>query len=130
MYGQKDDPGHPFRETIQGVISAAGTTELDFDPLDAGEVWSVNALTVLVGAHNATLFHILVGRYGNLKNIGSSGALTADVANRFTDGFYVFDGERIRVQVVGGTAADPITVEVEGARSWQAFGKVEVEVSG
>lgn len=130
MYGQKDDPGHPFRETVQGVISASGTTDFDFDPLEAGEVWSVNALTVLVGAHNATRFHVLVGRYGNLKNVHSSGAITADVAESYHDGFYVFDGERIRVQVVGGTAGDPVTVLVEGARSWQAFGKVEVEVAG
>lgn len=106
--------GYPFRETLQNV-SAGGTNEdLTFGPVDAGDLVAVNGITVIDHDNNCTRVDILVGRIGVERVINTLSSLTAAVAGRLTDNFYLVDGERLLVRFVGSTTADRLQAVVEG----------------
>lgn len=123
--------GQPFRFTLFGVGVTGGDVDVAADPAEAGELYAVEGVTVRDVNNAATRVEFLAGRYGGEKYIGATGALTADVPSRFTDGFYLADGERLIARFVGSTTGDMLEVTIEGEVRYQPPPPhVKVEISG
>ncbi len=112
-------PGQPFRDTLQGVGVTGSDVDLATKPANAGNLYAVEGITVRDVHNAATRVEFLVGRYGVERYVGATGALVADVPSRFTDGFYISDGERLIVRFVGTTTSDALEATVEGEVRYQ-----------
>ncbi len=124
-------PGQPFRRTLQGVGVTGSNVDLVLDPVSAGTLYAVEGITVRDVDNAATRVEFHVGRLGFERPVVATGALTANVPSRFTDGFYIADLERLIVRFVGATTGDQLMAVVEGEVRFQPPPPaVPVHVSG
>lgn len=124
-------PGQPFRFVLFGRGVTGSAVDIATDPASAGELWSVERVTVRDVNNGATRAELLAGRYGAERYVGATGALTVGVPLSFTDGFYLSDSERLIIRFIGSTTGDVLEVTLEGEVRYQPPPPlVKVEVSG
>ncbi len=118
-------------DRVLGGPSAGGTyDEYALDPMRAGELLAVESITLLNESNGATSYSILVGTYGNEKEIIRGGTLTANTPALSSNPFYVRDNERVLVRITGATAADKQTIVIRGEVQYAGPQAVRLEVNG
>lgn len=130
MTNDKKSGSYPFRRTLQAVSGGSTYEYLNSDPVGAGEVWAVEGVTVLDDANNIDACIVYVGPYGLERPVSHTQELSDGQPYRFTDGFYVSDGERVRVRFQGSASSDVLTAIIEGEVHYVKGARVPLEVSG
>jgi hypothetical protein len=127
MSDQMVRPAEPFRFPLNGVGVTGSNVDLVTDPVEASETRLVTGVTIEDEDNNLDRVILLAGRMGAEKRIANSGSVSDGIPYRFTDNFYLVDGERLIIRFVGTVDDDVLTATVEGLVKYQVPPVVEME---